>query len=66
MEYNKDKIDEMALALLYLMTFDQGNRVWKGINWDVMPNIYEKRKLGAHGLQITEKFDDEQHTLGFG
>jgi len=36
MGYNKDKVDEMALALLYLTTFeekgmDQGRgRVWTG------------------------------------
>ena len=44
MEYNKDKVDEMALALMYLTTFkDQyGMRVWKGLDWDVLDRLHEK------------------------
>ena len=42
MEYNKDKIDEMVLALLYLTTSDQGNRAWKGMDWDAMNRLHEK------------------------
>jgi hypothetical protein len=44
MEYDKDKVDEMALALLYLTSFpDQfGTRAWKGMAWDVMDRLYEK------------------------
>ena len=33
MEYDKDKVDEMALALLYLTTFEEkgyGFRAWIG------------------------------------
>jgi len=32
MEYDKDKVDEMTLALLYLTTFNDkyGLRAWKG------------------------------------
>ncbi len=34
MEYNKDKVDEMILALLYLTTFKDefGLRAWKGLD----------------------------------
>jgi hypothetical protein len=44
MEYDKDKVDEMALALLYLTSFsDQfGTRAWKGMAWEVMDRLYEK------------------------
>ena len=44
MDYDKDKVDEMALALLYLTSFsDQyGTRAWKGMAWEVMDRLYEK------------------------
>jgi len=34
-EYNKEKVDEMALALLYLTSFEEkgyGWRAWKGMD----------------------------------
>ena len=35
MEYDKDKIDEMTMALLYLVMWQDGgyDRAWKGFNW---------------------------------
>jgi hypothetical protein len=44
MEYNKDKVDEMALALMYLTTFKDefGMRVWKGLDWAVLDRLHEK------------------------
>jgi hypothetical protein len=44
MQYDHDKVDEMALALLYLTTFqEQGAvRAWKGMAWEVMDRLYEK------------------------
>lgn len=44
MEYNKDKVDDMILALLYLSTtHDQfGTRAWKGMNWDAMDRLFRK------------------------
>lgn len=44
MEYNKDKVDEMVLALLYLTsTHNQyGTRAWKGLNTEVMDRLYQK------------------------
>ena len=41
MNINEDKIDESALALLYLTLHEQ-SRAWKQINWDVMNRFYEK------------------------
>jgi len=48
MEYDKDKIDEMVLALLYLTTFKNGSgyRAWKGMDWDVMNRLHEKGYIG--------------------
>jgi len=40
-EYDTDKIDEMALALLYLTLHDY-NRAWKGMDWDILDRLCEK------------------------
>jgi hypothetical protein len=44
MEYDKEKVDEMVLALLYLTTFEEkfGCRTWKGMDWDAMNRLHEK------------------------
>jgi hypothetical protein len=48
MEYDKDKVDEMALAMLYLTTFEDesGLRVWEGLDWDITDRLYEKGYIG--------------------
>jgi hypothetical protein len=46
MEYDKDKVDEYTLALLYLVTHEVhegiGARAWKGFDWDTMNRLHEK------------------------
>lgn len=46
MDYDKDKVDKMALALLYLAHFketkDGTYKAWKGLDWDVLNRLYEK------------------------
>jgi hypothetical protein len=44
MEYDKDKVDEMVLALLYLTSsHDQfGTRAWKGIDLSVLDRLHAK------------------------
>ena len=46
MEYDKDKVDEYTLALLYLVTHEAreglGARAWKGFDWDTMNRLHEK------------------------
>lgn len=44
MEYDKEKVDEVVLALLYLNFFaDHGGiRAWKGFDWDSMDRLHEK------------------------
>jgi hypothetical protein len=44
MDYDQDKVDEMALALLYLTSFSDefGTRAWKGMAWEVMDRLFEK------------------------
>ncbi|MFK4650683.1 hypothetical protein ABIF97_000617 [Bradyrhizobium japonicum] len=41
MAINKDKIDDAALALLYL-TLHDGDRAWKGFDWDVLGRLHAK------------------------
>jgi hypothetical protein len=44
MEYDKDKVDEMILALLFLTSSqDQyATRAWKGLDWEAMDRLHEK------------------------
>ena len=41
MDYDKDKVDEMVLALLFLSLHD-GGRAWKGYDWDALGRLHEK------------------------
>lgn len=44
MEYDKDKVDEVTLALIYLVMWSDGDwqRAWKGFDWDTMARLHEK------------------------
>ncbi|HEY2710892.1 MAG TPA: DUF6429 family protein [Chthoniobacterales bacterium] len=59
MEYDKDKVDEMVLALLYLTLRDE-NRAWKGHDWDAMDRLHVKGLIGdlvgkAKSVWLTEE-----------
>jgi hypothetical protein len=41
MPLDTDKIDDAALALLYL-TLHDGYRAWKGFDWDVLGRLHDK------------------------
>lgn len=41
MEIDENKIDEAALALLYLTLHDH-DRAWKGLDWGVTNRLHEK------------------------
>ena len=41
MAINTDKIDDAALALLWL-TLHDGCRAWKGFDWDVLGRLHDK------------------------
>ena len=45
MEYDKDKVDEMVLALLFL-TFHDDCRARKGHDWGAMERLHEKGMIG--------------------
>jgi hypothetical protein len=60
MEYDKDKVDEMVLVLLYLTTHEQGTRAWKNMDWDAMNRLHDKGYIGnpktkAKSVTLTEK-----------
>ena len=42
---NKDKIDDATLALLYL-TLHDGDRAWKGFDWDALDRLHAKGMIG--------------------
>ena len=60
MEYDKDKVDEMVLALLFLTMHDGGTRAWKGMDWDAMNRLHDKGYIGnpktkAKSVPLSEK-----------
>ena len=44
MEYNKDKVDEATLALMWLVTQTDrtGNRAWESFDWATLDRLHEK------------------------
>ena len=49
MEYDRDKVDEVTIALLYLVMHDEneyGARAWKGFDWDTMNRLHDKAFIG--------------------
>ena len=45
MSVNWDKVDEAALALMYLTTFTergQQARTWKGFDWGILDRMFER------------------------
>ena len=62
MEYNKDKIDKMTLALMHLTSFSDlgGIRSWKGYDWDILNRLHEKGYISnsigkAKSVSLTEE-----------
>lgn len=41
MEYDRDKVDEMVLALLWLTQTGEG-RAWKGHDWEALDRLHAK------------------------
>lgn len=59
MEYDRDKVDEMVLALLWLTPAGDG-RAWKGHDWDALDRLHEKGyisdpKSKAKSVVLTEE-----------
>jgi hypothetical protein len=46
MAIDTDKIDDTVLALLYL-TLHDGDRAWKGFDWETMNRLHEKGLISS-------------------
>jgi len=64
MEYDKDKVDEYTLSLLYLVIYERyegnGGRAWKGFDWETMNRLHKKGYIGnpkskAKSVDMTEE-----------
>jgi hypothetical protein len=47
--YDKDKVDDFTLALLYLVMHNEdecGTRAWKGFDWETMNRLHSKGYIG--------------------
>ena len=69
-EIDTNKIDEAALALLYLTMHNDtgGVRAWKNIDWDVMDRLYEKGyifdpKSKAKSVAVTAEGEEKSKEL---
>jgi hypothetical protein len=59
MDYDRDRVDEMVLALLWLTPTGDG-RAWKSHDWDAMDRLHAKgyisdRKSKAKSVVLTEE-----------
>lgn len=59
MKLSANKIDDAILALMYL-GLHEGNKVWKGFDWEAMARLYEKGYISnpvtqAKSVELTEE-----------
>ena len=61
-QFDKDKVDDATLALLWLTVHSDkfGSRVWKGFDWDTLDRLHEKDLIGnpkgkAKSVALTEE-----------
>lgn len=67
MEYDRAKVDEMVLALLWL-TLDGDGRAWKSHDWDAMDRLHEQGyisnpKSKAKSVLLTEEGEQRAREL---
>ena len=77
MKYDQDKVDEMALALLFLVTSGhqegQGARAWKGLDVNILGRLQAKgwienpmnKSLSLHLTEIGYQKSKELFTRHF-
>ncbi len=70
MEYDKEKVDEATLALMWLVTESDkyGSRAWKGFDWDTLDRLHEKGlisdpKRKTKSVTLSEKAVELSATL---
>jgi hypothetical protein len=67
MDYDKDKVDEMVLALLFLTLHGEG-RAWKGHDCDAMDRLHKKGIIidpvgKAKSVALTEEVEKRSEEL---
>ena len=70
MEYDRNKVDEVTLALLWLTSFKEagGVRAWKGHDWETMNRLHAKEFISdPRGKQksvvLTEEGENQSKRL---
>ena len=70
MEYDKKKVDQATLALMWLVTESDkyGSRAWKGFDWDTLNRLHEKGlisdpKRKAKSVALSEEALELSETL---
>lgn len=66
MNLDKDKLAEVAMAMLALTMFKDGkvHRAWKGLDWDVLDELCERGWIyDPKGKARSVVFTDEGHEL---
>ncbi len=70
MDYNKDKVDDCTLALMYLVLHGDkyGSRAWKGFDWDTLDRLHQKGMIGnpvgkAKSVVMTEEGEKRSEEL---
>jgi Domain of unknown function (DUF6429) len=58
-DYDREKVDEVVLALMQL-TLHDFSRAWKGFDWDTLDRLYEKGWIEnprgkVKSVQLTEE-----------
>ena len=70
MEYDKEKVDQATLALMWLVTESDkyGGRAWKGFDWETLDRLHEKGfisdpKRKAKSVVLTDEALELSETL---
>jgi hypothetical protein len=70
MDYDKSKVDEMTLALMFLTSFTahEITRSWKGYDWDAMGRLHEAGMIcdpvgKAKSVVLTEEGEKRSREL---
>ena len=67
MDYDRDRVDEVVLALMFLTIHDHG-RAWKGFDWGSLNRLHDKGMIGnpvskAKSVILTEEGEVESERL---
>jgi hypothetical protein len=70
MDYDRDRVDEAVLALLWLTMFEDRliTRAWKSHDWDVLDRLHSKGFIGnpkgkARSVVVTQEGKERAREL---